>query len=329
MRHAKSNSSDSPAMPVEQQRSETMATLDLQARLIAHCTALYRAREADLLAGTDREAVHQARIALRQIRAVLGVFKKGSEAPAKRLLRTEIRWLARALGGVRDWEVFRFSTLSGLPPEVLEPIRRQAFEAATTARITRARRQLRRVLLSGRYRKLQALLDAWGRRPARPRSQPRCRDRAFDTRSVAERTDRAMKRRRQQLLHIGRRLSRADDERMHAVRRAAKNLRYCNALLAPSHRHTPAVESDRTLRHLQEALGAFNDVVVAQRHLRDLAAAARTSKHAPIRSRQLEEHLERLRVEARANVMTCWKHWRKTRRLQAPHAQRAKIAPAD
>ncbi len=314
MRRAGSHVSGSPPLRVEQRDALPSAPPDAQSRAIARCTALYRAREPELLRGDDPEAVHQARVALRQITAVLGLVKEKPASPARRRLRTEIRWLARALGGARDWEVFRFETLAGLPPDLLDPTRRRALDQAAEVRINQARRQLRRVLLSSRYRNLQALLDEWGARPAETGADSPVCTSDRDAPSAGEEAEHALARRRHQLLRLGRRLSQADDERLHDVRLAAKHLRYSMDFVARTHEQARSQTTDRALKRLQEALGRFNDIVVAQARLRDMAAVPMTSAHAPIRSRQLEDHLERARCELREVVLGRWKQWRKAHR---------------
>jgi CHAD domain-containing protein len=322
MRRAGTNFSGSPPVRVEH-RDAQPSLPDAQARLVARCTALYRASEPGLLEGVDPEAVHQARVALRQITAVLGLFKEKPASPARRQLRAEIRWLARALGGVRDWEVFRFETLSGIPPDLLDPTRRRAFDEAAAVRITQARRQLRRVLLSRRYRNLHALLDEWGALPAETGADSTACTFDLTASSSVEEPDHALARRQRQLLRLGRRLSQADDQRLHDVRLAAKHLRYSIDFLAATHEQAHIETADRTLKRLQEALGQFNDIVVAQERLRDMAAVPMTSAHAPIRSRELEDHLERERCERREVVLDRWKQWRKTlqgERRETPRA---------
>ena len=70
-------------------------------------------------AGRDPEAVHQARVATRKLRSNLRTFSPLLDTQWSEPLRSELGWLAMALGAVRDREVLlgRLRTrASGLPP---------------------------------------------------------------------------------------------------------------------------------------------------------------------------------------------------------------------
>lgn len=60
----------------------------------------------DVMLGDDEEVVHQMRVATRRIRAVLSATEEVFKAKALKPLEKPLRRLARALGGVRDGDVF-------------------------------------------------------------------------------------------------------------------------------------------------------------------------------------------------------------------------------
>ena len=88
------------------------------------CLAQIRGNEAAVYDGADPEGVHQMRVAVRRLRALVSCFKPLLSAPAREDLSTELRWLQNSLGGARDWDVFVEETLTPLKARV--PGRRRA-----------------------------------------------------------------------------------------------------------------------------------------------------------------------------------------------------------
>ena len=62
-----------------------------------------------MLASDDIEYVHQARVALRRLRAALRVFRRVCGVP--QALLDDLRTLVAALGPTRDWDVLCHETL--------------------------------------------------------------------------------------------------------------------------------------------------------------------------------------------------------------------------
>jgi len=60
----------------------------------------------------NAEAVHQARVAIRRLRAALDLFKPLTFDISYRKIRGELRWLARLLGAARDRDVLRETLLA-------------------------------------------------------------------------------------------------------------------------------------------------------------------------------------------------------------------------
>ena len=93
----------------------------------------------------DSEAVHKARVATRRLRSDLRTFRPVLERAWSEPLRTELQWLGRALGKVRDADVLldALAAHAAALPDEHQP-------AAT---------QLRRRLAAGRRRDREALLE--------------------------------------------------------------------------------------------------------------------------------------------------------------------------
>ena len=108
-------------------------------------------REPGARAGLDPEYVHDMRVAVRRLRAAARLFREALPAHRAAGLRAELRWLADALGAVRDADV-ALLLLAGddTAPPALQPARLAAV-AAFERRQALARRRLAAALRDRRY----------------------------------------------------------------------------------------------------------------------------------------------------------------------------------
>jgi CHAD domain-containing protein len=208
----------------------------------------------------DPDAVHDMRVATRRLRSALRTFR-----PALRRwqpLRDELKWLAAALGEVRDRDVMAArlgAELDDQPPELV--IGRVRNRLRLTPGLARARHALVGTLDSPRYGKLLAALDdlvATG--PSRTLGKRGLRKAARrDLRRADKRLDRARRSNR--------------DGELHDARKAYKRARYAVEVLRPVDGR-PAQRLRRRLGDLQDALGAHQDAVVTADLLRRQAMRA-------------------------------------------------------
>ena len=87
-------------------------------RIVAGCQADLRKHRALVLRGRRPVSVHQTRVALRKMRAAIGLFRAAVDGPAVRSLNHEAKWLAAECGPARDLHVFLTETVDGVPPEI-------------------------------------------------------------------------------------------------------------------------------------------------------------------------------------------------------------------
>ena len=78
------------------------------------CLAQFQANLPGVLASDDIEYVHQARVALRRLRAALRLYRRVCALPDE--LMDGLRTLAAALGPARDWDVLCGETLTAIAP---------------------------------------------------------------------------------------------------------------------------------------------------------------------------------------------------------------------
>jgi inorganic triphosphatase YgiF len=217
------------------------------------------------------ESVHQARVAVRRLRAAMSLFGDLVADPQSQRLAHDLRGLAGALGAARDLDVIlpRLCELD-LAVGVMDPLlallerrRRSAYDSAVDA-----------LAAPGAARLIfdtAAWLEAGDWLSSEAPEQVARRDRPVAAFAATE-----LNRRHGKLRKGARRLRDLEPADRHRVRIRAKKVRYGAeffAGLAEGKAGRTAVKAYlKTLRPLQDALGALNDVAVAERLMHDLAA---------------------------------------------------------
>ncbi|MEW5966474.1 MAG: CHAD domain-containing protein [Pseudomonadota bacterium] len=217
------------------------------------------------------EYVHQARVALRRLRAALRLFRGACVLPDE--LSAGLRGLAASLGPARDWDVLVGETLPAIAPHCPDADAWQRGLAEIEARRGEVRAAMRSALdaaqpgawLLGMQRWLQrrgwraeaaealrlaqlAPLDDWARRALKRGHRRVARDaRVFDTLQPAAR---------------------------HLLRIAIKRQRYAVEFLQPLFAGKRQVRYLAVLRDAQDSLGRANDVHIAWGLLESVGTAA-------------------------------------------------------
>jgi CHAD domain-containing protein len=227
---------------------------------------------AALLAGDvglrrGEDVLHPTRVATRRIRATLRSFKRlfgGTEAAE---IGAELRWLALALGAVRDAQVLHrllVGELESLPPEVVLGSARSRIDEALIG--TRARRaeELAQLMNSDRYLRL---LDSVRLFAAEPPSTPRATRPAAKITKDLRRVGRKFRKRLDAALADG------SDESLHRARKAGKRARYAVEAAGPV-LPGAAEETIERFKSLQDVLGDQHDAVAAAALLLGVARRA-------------------------------------------------------
>jgi inorganic triphosphatase YgiF len=233
------------------------------------CVDQVRANEAAVLDGRDPEGVHQMRVGLRRLRALVTTYKSVFAEEPYRFLRTELRWLQQQLGPAREWDVFLEETLqplrNRLPSEdsleVLEKeaqaLRRQGYEQARTAVVEPRTAQL---LL-----RLELWLAEGGWRASAVPGQVDEGDAPVEPFARATLTKRAKK-----VAKLGRRHATLSEGELHRLRIQCKKLRYASEFFAGLFPKKSTKRYLKALEAIQDRLGAVNDAATGQRLLDDL-----------------------------------------------------------
>lgn len=219
--------------------------------------ATIRANEAGTLAREDSERLHELRVAIRRTRSALGQLKEVFPERPTRRYKAGFAWLGQVTGEARDLEVYLlgFDALQALLPAHmrgdLEPLRAELSE-----RLDLAYQDLTRRINSRRY---CFLLEGWSTflQRADPK-RPRAPNARLAAKTLADCRIRKLFRR---VLRQGRAITQdSPPESLHELRKTCKKLRYLMEFFQgfyPSEDIRPAI---RQLKHLQEHLGAFQDV---------------------------------------------------------------------
>ncbi len=216
----------------------------------------------------DPEGVHQMRVGLRRLRAAMAVFSDLTDDEESARIKAELKWLTNELGPARELDVYVTGNIKPLQRTLPDERGLDALQSDLAARRASAFARARTAVESARYRTLvldtlswieggrwtttdDAMIGALRRRNAR--------DFANDelTRRVGKITKRAGK------------LAKLDARRRHKLRIAIKKLRYATEFFASlfdgRKAHKRLRRFARELKHLQNRLGALNDIAVHQK----------------------------------------------------------------
>lgn len=110
---------DAPVKSAAVQLDSGMSVEDGFAAIMQACLAQFQANLPGVFTSDNIEYVHQARVALRRLRAALRLYRKACALPDE--LMGGLRALAAALGPARDWDVLCAETLPAIAPHYPDP----------------------------------------------------------------------------------------------------------------------------------------------------------------------------------------------------------------
>jgi CHAD domain-containing protein len=222
------------------------------------------------------DSVHQMRVAARRLRSVLATHRRlFVDEGHTEGLREELKWLGQALGRARDVQVLQAhldGVLAAEPPDlVIGPVAARIDEELT-AEYRAGRAEAQAALDSERYFRLLDRLDALVDAPEHTGDAGRAAS-DLEPRLVA----RDARRLRRAVTAVDRAEDPGSrDAALHEVRKKAKRLRYAAECAEPA-LGPRAARLARRAEALQEALGEFQDSVVARSRLRELGVQAHLS----------------------------------------------------
>lgn len=253
--------------------------------MATHVRAI-RAHEPGARAGLDPEDLHQMRVGVRRLRAILRASRAFFDARCVGRLRSELDWLGAKLGLVRDVDVLhaylrpRLAVLAGSEHRAGQRVLRRL--AADRAR---ARAGLNKALDSPRYPRILQQLETFLARP--PVAAP---DVSLPDVAATE-----WKRLRKAVRKLP---GRPNADELHAVRIKVKRARYAAELAGARGRRFVA-----QAKKLQDILGDLQDAVVIEQYLHD---AIDHTEPAPALGKHLVKRQRKRRKKARAAFFEQW-----------------------
>jgi CHAD domain-containing protein len=270
---------------------------------LQHLTAMLEVQYREILVhdpgtrlGSDPEQLHQHRVAIRRMRALLRTGKALLDPSWVKELRAELAWAGGALGEVRDLDVL----LEHLRADAadLSDDDRAAFETLTPA-IEERRKAARMAMLadlgSPRYMRLLDRLE--GELAAPPARATKVTLRRIAAHQYA--------RLRREAAALG---SEPADGELHELRKTTKQARYA-AELAERSRGGTASRYIAAAKRLQDVLGEHQDAAVAEQAMRELAAGA--SPQAQAAAELVAQRQRARRERARAAFPEAWRQLRR------------------
>lgn len=255
------------AEPLQLRAQETVE--EAFQHIVRNCLAQIHGNERGVVSGDDPGCVHQMRVGLRRLRSALDMFSEVISTP--QAFDEELRWIAGELGHARDWEVLAGSTLEQVLASTDDDVAAATHQAAKDNAVQN-RKTAAAAVDSMRYAKLVLELTLWLESMGW-RNGETGEDRNVLEASVAKFANKTLSRRHKKLLKRGRGLADLDDESRHRARIAAKKLRYATEFFASLYPKREVKAYVGALSELQDDLGWRNDVVVADKLLRELGAA--------------------------------------------------------
>ena len=243
--------------------------------------------------GRDPEELHQMRVAVRRLRALLRCTRTLQTGGWAEPLADDLRWLGRALGPVRDTDVLleRFRGRAGdLSPGLQTPF---VHSLAPIVEIREAaRREMFGALESSRYLTLLARLDAAATGATVDENGP-------SLQQLARKEYRRLRKR------VGQLDANASDDELHATRILGKRARYAAEFAAPTMSRN-ARKFIAKAKRFQDVLGEHQDSCIAEVELFRIAAAARDTDAAFAAGVVLERE-RTSRQDARAGFPASWR----------------------
>ncbi len=268
---------------------------DVALRLIAASCRSDLSRNRTIVLTSKRPiGIHQARVALRRLRAAFSVFRPAVDGPDVRSLSAEARWLAAECGPARDLHVFLTESVTDVPPVVKRVAARVA-----EVHLERARA----ALASARYDEFDRKLAAFAAGPAAAGAAGALR--------LDEFGHAVLERRHEKVVRRGRLMDQMDEEQLHDLRIAFKKLRYAATYLSPAFASPAAKPYIEATTRLQGALGALNDRATAAAMLADIAMAARPNEDTAAPLKALARQAMSGEKRRRRKLERAWKEFRK------------------
>lgn len=256
------------ATPVKLSDDDTVAAAF--EKIVASCLVQMQANEGAMLATGAVESIHQFRVALRRLRAIVGAYRELIDDTVHAAWSIDLRWAQRACGPARDLDVLVLETFSQMASHLPNDEAFQRFVRVANEARTAARHDAIQALHNPRYAAMQLQLfqglhnGAWRHALAGPHLDAPVRNFA----------ERLLQTRYRRIMKLGERWAELPDAELHRLRIFGKKLRYVALAFSSLYKSRAAKRFQDRLSELQDCLGAVNDGAVGRQWIRQLVERA-------------------------------------------------------
>lgn len=235
------------------------------------CLAHLQFNRDGAVASDDPEYVHQARVAIRRLRAALRLFGPALPGDLSPSLLPGLRGMAAALGQTRDLDVLHTEIVAPVLATMPDEPRLAALDGEITERRFAARRISQAHLNSVEYgRMMVAAAERFAALPDGDEAAP----------MLEEFARKRLKRLRSRVVRMAQSAAPEDPTSLHALRIAVKRLRYGLEFFGHLARGRGLAVLATTLAQAQDTLGKLNDLANAGRLLEECAGGDRRMREA-------------------------------------------------
>ncbi|WP_259780060.1 CYTH and CHAD domain-containing protein [Aestuariispira ectoiniformans] len=250
-----------------------------------------------ILADSDVEGLHQARIGLRRMMSALTLLKKHTPKEDRKALVQDLHWLQKVTGPARDWDVFLNETVEPLLSENPDNVALREFAGRVREWREAAHKAVVEALTSARYTDMLLQLESWLMQPAKGKRQKAKLKSVYKDPLIDLRAD---------VMHVvPGDISVLTEEELHALRLDIKALRYAGEFFQALGPEKKTEKFLRACKKLQDCLGILNDIVVTDDLIKQLG-----KKKDPVikESKALITVLHNARkADKLKNLDDCWK----------------------
>jgi inorganic triphosphatase YgiF len=219
------------------------------------------------------EGVHQMRVAVRRLRAVLAAVQRLLPKEHYRWATDELKWLGGGLGPARNWDVFALHLLAPAGGALADARDLTLLSDAAEERRKLAHAAARDTILSPRYTATVMRLARWFE--ARGwRDQPVTKQSSRLMARLGKVAPGVLKRLHKKAVRRARHFAALNPAERHRLRIALKKLRYATEFLDSLYGRHAVRRYSKRLRPLQDDLGHANDVRAAQALVAELEGEA-------------------------------------------------------
>ncbi|MBT9589499.1 MAG: CHAD domain-containing protein [Thiobacillus sp.] len=238
------------------------------AAIIQSCLAQFQSNLPGVLASADIEYVHQARVALRRLRATLHLMRRACVLPEA--LLEPLHAMVAALGPARDWDVLCCVTLPAIAPHDADEDAWQAGLSVLEARRAEVRSAMRAEILNARPGGWLLALQRWLMRQAwRDDFESRRRVQVLPLNKWARRK---LRQGHQLITRKARAYKKLSPAERHALRIVIKRQRYAAEFFQDLLIVRYGARYQAALQDMQESSGRNNDFRVANQLLKQRGA---------------------------------------------------------